>query len=127
MILGWLDDNLRTLENTYRFVVKLDPDFVYWNFLTPYPGTQIREIAQKDSLILTNDWSNYTSHTVVMKTRYLNAHQLYMAERRIVRNLAKRKLWKLISRPNVNKLKKIKSFSNETKGLIGRMLFPENY
>ena len=125
MILGWPNDNLKTVENTYKLIAKVDPDSVYWNFLTPYPGTKIREIAQKNNLILTNDWSHYTSHTVVMKTKHLNAQQLYMAERRIIRNLAKKKLWKLILQSDINNLKKFRPIISETKGLVGRIFFPQ--
>jgi len=124
LILGWPDDNLKTLENTYKLVSKIDPDFVYWNYLTPYPGTKIREIAQKNNLILTNDWKYYTSHTVVMKTRYLNAQQLYMAERRLIRNLAKKKLQKLILQPDLNNLK-FRPLISEVKRLVGRIFFPK--
>jgi len=122
MILGWPDDNMKTVKNTCKFLKELDPDGINWNFLTPYPGTKIREIAQRDSLILTNDWSYYTSHTVVMRTKHLSAEQLYAAEERIIRNLAKQRLLKLVLRPNVHGQKQFKLFWNEVRALIGKIL-----
>ena len=121
MILGWPDENVRTVENTCKFLQHLDPDGINWNFLTPYPGTKIREIAQRHALILSNNWSDYTSHTVVMRTKHLSASQLYAAERKIIRSLAKQKLWKLVLRPNVHDLKQFRFLLNETRALISKV------
>jgi len=127
MVLGWPDEDLKTLENTYKLILELNPDSINWNFMTPYPGTKIREIARKDSLILTNDWSYYTSHTVVMRSKNLDARQLYMAKRRIIRGLAKQKMRKLISQLNLYDLKQLRSLLNKTKDLVSRIIFPQNY
>jgi radical SAM superfamily enzyme YgiQ (UPF0313 family) len=96
IVLGWPDETLETLEKTYRFLVEISPHEVNWNFLTPYPGTKLHEIAKKDNLILTNDWSKYTSHTVVMKTKYLNAEQLYHTAHKIIRAYSMRRMMQLL-------------------------------
>ena len=118
MILGWPDESLKTIENTYKFLLELNPDGVNWNFLTPYPGTKIRELAQRYSLILTNDWSHYTSYTVVMRTKYLNATQLYTTTRKMFQNLKKRRLRKLfLQQFRLRNLKQFRLLLNEIKGL----------
>jgi len=112
MILGWPEESLKTLAGTARFVTEIDPDYVNWNVLTPYPGTKLYEIAEENNLILTHDWSRYTSHTVVMRTKWLNADQLRMAANRIIREYSKQKMIKLLKsarkKPRfvVNELKK---------------------
>ena len=96
VILGWPDESLETLGNTYRFLLEIDPDSVNWNFLTPYPGTKLYEMAKENNLILTHDWSNYTSHTVVMRTKWLNGSQLQNAATKIIRNYSKHRMLKLL-------------------------------
>jgi len=96
IILGWPDETLESLEKTCRFVGELAPHNVNWNVLTPYPGTKLYEMAKESNLILTDDWSKYTSHSVVMKTKWLNAEQLNEAIGKIVRNYWKQKVMSLL-------------------------------
>ena len=96
MILGWPDESLKSLEKTHKFIVELDPDSINWNILTPYPGTKIYEIALENNLILTHDWSKYTSHSVVMKTKNLSSNQLCAAKNRIIRDFSKRRMKRLL-------------------------------
>jgi radical SAM superfamily enzyme YgiQ (UPF0313 family) len=99
IILGWPDENLETLARTVKFVSELPADSVNWNVLTPYPGTRLYEMANENNLILTTDWSKYTSRNIVMKTKFLSAHQLCMAKNKIVRNYWKQRMRKLLLNP----------------------------
>jgi radical SAM superfamily enzyme YgiQ (UPF0313 family) len=96
IILGWPDETLETLENTYKFVTEIAPHRVNWNVLTPYPGTKLYDMAKESNLILTHDWSNYTSHTVVMRTKWLNGSQLQKAATKIIRDYSKHRMMKLL-------------------------------
>jgi len=96
-IFGWPDETAETMKRTGRFVDELAPERVNWNFLTPYPGTRLQEIAKADNLILTYDWSKYTSHTVVMRTKWLSANQVYGMGKKIMRNHRRNEVVKLLS------------------------------
>jgi radical SAM superfamily enzyme YgiQ (UPF0313 family) len=96
VILGWPNESLETLTKTYKFILEIEPGSVNWNFLTPYPGTKIREIAEENNLILAYDWSKYTSHTVVMKTKWLNATQLRKSANKIIRDYSRQRMRKLL-------------------------------
>jgi radical SAM superfamily enzyme YgiQ (UPF0313 family) len=96
------------------------------NFLTPYPGTKIYEVAKENGLILTNDWSNYTSHTVVMRTKNLNANELYAYKNKIIRDFAKQKLQQLFIKDGLSVFKKPQAFISKAKSLMDRILFPYN-
>ncbi len=96
VILGWPDETYESLEKTAKVIEEITPDEVNWSTLTPYPGTQLRKIAEEENLILTNDWSEYTSHTVVMRTRHLSAQQLNVAKDRIIRDYYKKRVFKLL-------------------------------
>jgi len=123
MILGWPDESYKTLEKTRKFILSLDPDEINLNFLTPYPGTPLYEMALKNSLLLTTDWSMYTSHTVVMKTKNLSAEELYKFKEKIIRDFSRQKLRKLISNPS--SFRKPRRLINLTRRLVSRMIFPE--
>lgn len=96
IILGWPDETLETLEKTYKFVSEIAPHRVNWNVLTPYPGTKLYDMAKENNLILTSDWSKYTSYNVVMKTKWLSAEQLEKAKSKIIRGYSKQRTMGLL-------------------------------
>jgi len=125
IILGWPEDDYKTLENTNKLILKLKPDILNLNFLTPYPGTKMYEIARKNSLILTYDWSKYTSYNVVMRTKALNANELYAVKKKIARNFCKQKLKQLIFQRDILMLKRPQMFINKLKTLVNELIFPQ--
>jgi radical SAM superfamily enzyme YgiQ (UPF0313 family) len=48
------------IEQTFDLVKRADPDYLQVSFLTPYPGTRLREEAQRNDWILTDDWARYS-------------------------------------------------------------------
>jgi len=58
-MLGSPGETEETLEETYRFAVKIDPEIVIFNVTTPYPGTEMFEWAKKNNYLLTEDWKQY--------------------------------------------------------------------
>lgn len=123
IILGWPDETYETLERTRKLILKLDPDEINLNFLTPYPGTQLYEIAKKESLILTTNWSKYTSHDVVMKTKNLSVVKLYKFKNKIIRDFSKQKLKKLLL--DMKSRKKTHHLVNSARRLVNRIIFPD--
>lgn len=96
VILGLPDETPETLERTRKFVEDLDPHGTNWNVLTPYPGTKLYEMARRNSWILTYDWSRYTSHTLVMRTKKLSQSQLYAIIQRVIRKYSKQRIKKIL-------------------------------
>ena len=117
VILGWPDETNETLERTRKFVVSLDPDDVNWNTIVPYPGTKLHEIALREGLILTHDWSKYTPDAGIMNTRNLTAAQLSAVKQRIARYYFRYKVIKLLPQFASGKRKTNMSMG-EIKGLI---------
>jgi hypothetical protein len=81
------------------------------------------EIAKKNSLLLTYNWSNYTSHTVVMRTKTLNANELYAIKKRIIRDFSKQKLKQLLQHDFAT-IKRPQIFINNAKILVNKIMFP---
>ncbi len=125
IILGWPEDDHETLENTNKLILKLKPDILNLNFLTPYPGTKMYEIARKNSLILTYDWSKYTSYNVVMRTKALNANELYAVKKRIARNFCLQKLKRLIFQRDISIFERPRILINKAKTLVNELIFPQ--
>ena len=118
IILGWPDDNQKTMENTCKFLLDLNPDSINWNILTPYPGTKMYQLAQSDSLIATRDWSNYTSHTIVMRNKHLDTIQLNAVIKNVIHELLKQELRKTL----LHTVKRPKLFITETKNIINGIM-----
>jgi len=118
VILGWPDETLETLARTYRFLLEINPDSINWNFLTPYPGTKLYEMAKENNLILTHDWSNYTSHTVVMRTKELNGDQLQKAANKIIRDYSKHRVMELLLHVGKQPRLAVKELKQTIKGYL---------
>lgn len=96
VILGLPGENKKTTINTYRFLLELNPDSVNWNIVTPYPGTQLFDLANNGDLILTYDWEKYNTVEVVMRTEDLSAKDLQRIARRFSRSFRARKVLRML-------------------------------
>jgi len=75
-IIGIPGETIKAIEKTINFAKKLTPTLAQFTILTPYPGTEIYEFARRNSLLLTGDWSKYTTLDPVMKLPRLTAQKL---------------------------------------------------
>lgn len=108
MILGLPGENRKTLEETFRFLLSIDPDSVTLNFATPYPGTKMYEVAERNNWIITHDWRYYSSFDVVMVPPNVNAEELYRMAWRIEKNLLLRKAnQRLLGESKITTIKRI--------------------
>ena len=96
IIFGWPEETQMSLERTAELVSEIAPDKIDSNFLTPYPGTELRRVATENKLILTNDWSEYTSHNIVMRTKYLDAGQLQKTAAKVMHDYHRKRLIRLL-------------------------------
>jgi anaerobic magnesium-protoporphyrin IX monomethyl ester cyclase len=98
VIVGLPGETRRTLDNTYKFLGELDPDNTSWNFATPYPGTELFEEARREGLLLTCDWTKYTTNQVVMRTQELSGPELAQIARRLAQQDRTRKVLRRVKR-----------------------------
>lgn len=75
-VLGVPGETKRLMEKTVDFAKKLRLTFAQFTLLTPYPGTEAYEIAERDDLFLTKDWSQYTTLDPVMKISKMTAEEI---------------------------------------------------
>lgn len=48
------------VERTFDLLRRADPDYLQVSFLTPYPGTPLRDLAEREGWIAEDDWSRYS-------------------------------------------------------------------
>ncbi len=56
------------MEQTIRFATKLGLLYTQFSIATPYPGTELYEIACKNNYLIETDWSKYTSGKPIIET-----------------------------------------------------------
>ena len=75
-IIGDRKDTHESIENTRRFVDHLDPDFVIFTVLTPFPGTDVYDKALEMGWIEDHNLFNYDMAHAVMGTETLSRREL---------------------------------------------------
>jgi len=81
IMLGLPIETRSSLYKTFRLIKNLNPDSLGITIVTPYPGTQLFEEAQKAGWIKDVNWSHYGGHTPVMETHNLTVNDLIKAEK----------------------------------------------
>lgn len=66
----------RILPGTIEFAKRSGIDFAQFTAMTPFPGTEIYDVANRDGLLITDDWSRFTTIKPVMKTEMLDAKEI---------------------------------------------------
>lgn len=69
-------DDERSLLAMGDFAREIDSSFADLIWLTPYPGTPLREEFEKNKLILTNDWRKYTQGIQLVKHPSINEERM---------------------------------------------------
>jgi radical SAM superfamily enzyme YgiQ (UPF0313 family) len=59
-IFGTPGETRRDMEETIKFALSLPLDDATFGMVTPYPGTEVREIAKKANVLVHSDYSSYT-------------------------------------------------------------------
>lgn len=98
IIIGLPGEDRETLRNTQEFIKELNPDQASFNLITPYPGTKLFSEAKSKGLIITYDWSKYTTDNIVMRTEKLKANELLRVKRLIILKFMLRKRYNSIKR-----------------------------
>jgi radical SAM superfamily enzyme YgiQ (UPF0313 family) len=76
ILLGLPGENRAAMRKTFDLVMRLDCDNILCSVITPYPGTNLFDLAREKQLILTYDWRRYTSRHIVMRTDELSGKAL---------------------------------------------------
>ena len=75
-IVGERKDTAESIEESRKFIKELDPDFVIFGILTPFPGTELFEEAKENMWIEDSNWSNYDMAHAIMPTETLSRKEV---------------------------------------------------
>lgn len=85
-ILGLPGETKQTIEESIRFAREIKPDYVNFHIATPFPGTELYDIAKEKGWLVSDDWSEYEEEgSAVLRTKDLTADELMEAQRRAMR------------------------------------------
>jgi anaerobic magnesium-protoporphyrin IX monomethyl ester cyclase len=76
VIIGQRKDTRESIAKLREFANELDPDFVMFGILTPFPGTEIYSEAERNGWIADRNWSHYDMIHAIMPTETLSAMEV---------------------------------------------------
>ncbi len=76
LIIGNRKETHQSIRQLREFANDLDPDFVMFGILTPFPGTDIYAEAERNGWIEDRNWSHYDMIHAIMPTETLTTHQI---------------------------------------------------
>ena len=75
-IIGERKDTAESIASLREFVNDLDPDFVIFAILTPFPGTEVFEEAKRNGWIEDFTWAHYDMVHAIMPTETLSREEV---------------------------------------------------
>jgi len=81
-IIGVPGETKEDINTTIKFAKKLKLRSAKFFILTPYPGTKVYEMTDKENMILTKDWSEYTLHTSIIDLPDITRKELLSLKRK---------------------------------------------
>ncbi len=85
-IVGLPGETWDTIKESIAFAKEADPDYVNFHVATPFPGTELYEIAKRNNWLITDDWSQYEEEgSAVMRTEHLSPEELVKAQKMAMR------------------------------------------
>ena len=100
-IIGMPGETEETIEDTIRFAKDLDPDYVNFHVATPFPGTELYDMAKENGWLVHEDWEQYEEMgSAVLQTPQLSPEAAMAAQQRATRSVYMRpgRIWKEILR-----------------------------
>jgi len=120
-IIGERKDTAESIVESRKFINELDPDFSIFGILTPFPGTELFEVAKKNRWIEDSNWTHYDMIHAIMPTETLSRkevqEELYKCYRSFYGSW-KRRLQGLFSR---NELKRRVYWHMLSRGIIKQL------
>jgi anaerobic magnesium-protoporphyrin IX monomethyl ester cyclase len=72
VIIGYPGETKESLKQTYDFIRRTEPDYVYLCLATPYPGTHLSSYLEELGWKVSTDWSKYDMQVPVFENPLLD-------------------------------------------------------
>jgi len=86
-MIGLPGQDMKSIKKSISLIEQTEPDFPSFSITTPYPGTELYELAKKNNWLKIFDWSQYLTARIgadykpVMETDKMNPREILQAER----------------------------------------------
>ena len=98
-IIGFPGETEEDIKKTISLAKKLRLDYAQFAIATPYPGTELYDLAKREGMLETEDWSQYTAANPVLKNYGCSRETLiklfkeayttfYLSPRMLLKNLS---------------------------------------
>lgn len=116
-IIGYIEENEGTMKDTIEFAKKIDVDFAMFTVATPYPFTNLLELAAKKGIVSGDYWRNFTLGRIKERIPYLVKDSDYWIKKTYRDFYFRPKfIFKKIS--SINSINSIKKMLDAFKGLL---------
>jgi len=82
-IIGLPGETKTDIQNNIRHILKLNPDLIVVNIITPFPGTAMYAQAKAGNRLLTENTDDYTGATPIIKSDTLSPAELVQQYRKM--------------------------------------------
>jgi radical SAM superfamily enzyme YgiQ (UPF0313 family) len=82
VILGYPGETKESLQETLDFVRKIEPDDAWLCHATPFPGTHLREIVEKNGWKMSDDWKTYNTMNAIFEDPNLPAKEIALMRKK---------------------------------------------
>ncbi|TRO49612.1 radical SAM protein [Candidatus Bathyarchaeota archaeon] len=76
VVVGYPGETVDLLKETFNFIRKTEPDYVYVCQAIPYPGTQMYDELKNLGWEISNNWNQYDEQTSVFENPLLSSEQI---------------------------------------------------
>lgn len=76
VILGYPGETKETMQQTLDFVRRVEPDDVWLCHATPYPGTELRALVERNGWKMNSDWKLYNTMNPIFEDPQLPAAEI---------------------------------------------------
>jgi len=76
VVVGYPGETPALLKETFDFIMKTKPDFVYVCQAIPYPGTELLDILKGLNWEVSTDWNKFDEQSPVFKNPLLSPQQI---------------------------------------------------
>ncbi len=105
-------------EQTIKFALEVDPHFVQFPITTPYPGTDMYNIAKNTGRFLTDNWDDFTAWDVVYVSNKRTPEELRETVKKAYKKFYLRPSYILRRSKSILKLPTSKMFSLIKSGVL---------
>jgi len=85
IIFGLPGETLKTINETIRYVIEMDPDYAQFYCAVPFPKTELEELGKKNGWITTEDYGKYELNQPILNLPGLSIEELQKARNRAYR------------------------------------------